>query len=123
MWALPKLLSKYVDYYNRTRTHLSLTKNPPEHRTVQRPTEGRLVEVPRVGVLAPPGQSRTIPPQSWPKCDAMHCPRKLHSLPACQRATLHPPSPSQEVAEEDISMEQSQGDEEREGPITIGKLL
>jgi hypothetical protein len=48
MWALPKLLSKYVDYYNRTRTHLSLTKNPPEHRTVQRPTEGRLVEVPRV---------------------------------------------------------------------------
>src|SRR5260370_7660289 len=98
MWALPKLLSKYVDYYNRTRTHLSLTKNPPEHRTVQRPTEGRLVEVPRVGglhheylrragqdvprrsvctlavdgsrrwprrrgsVLAPPGQSRTIPP-------------------------------------------------------------
>src|SRR5882762_3688389 len=119
MWALPKLLSKYIDYYNRTRTHLSLTKNPPEHRTVQRPTEGRLVEVPRVGVLAPSGQSRTIPPQSWPKCDAMHCPRKLHSLPACQRATLHPPSPSQEVAEEDISMRSEEHTSELQSHLNL----
>ena len=25
-WHLLRILSKYVDYYNRTRTHLSLTK-------------------------------------------------------------------------------------------------
>src|SRR5215813_12298088 len=25
------ILAKYVDYYNRTRTHLSLTKDAPEH--------------------------------------------------------------------------------------------
>src|SRR6059036_1426090 len=45
------ILSKYVDYYNRTRTHLSLTKDTPEHRTVQRPNEGSVVKVPRVGGL------------------------------------------------------------------------
>src|SRR5437879_1913664 len=45
------ILSKYVDYYNRTRTHLSLTKDTPEHRTVQWPNEGRVVELPRVGGL------------------------------------------------------------------------
>jgi len=45
------ILSKYMDYYNRTRTHLYLTKDAPEHRTVQRPSEGRVMEVPRVGGL------------------------------------------------------------------------
>jgi transposase InsO family protein len=45
------ILSKYVDYYNRTRTHLSLTKDTPEHRRVQRPYEGRVMEMPRVGGL------------------------------------------------------------------------
>jgi putative transposase len=45
------ILSKYVDYYNRTRTHLALSKDPPEHRTVQRPSEGGVIEVPRVGGL------------------------------------------------------------------------
>ena len=44
-------LPKYVDYYNRSRTHLSLTKDAPEPRTVQRPSQGRVVEVPRVGGL------------------------------------------------------------------------
>ena len=48
---LREILSKYMDYYNRTRTHLSLTKDAPEHRTVQRPSQGRVVEVPRVGLL------------------------------------------------------------------------
>ena len=48
---LRDILSKYMDYYNRTRTHLSLTKDGPEHRTVQRPSEGRVVEVPGVGGL------------------------------------------------------------------------
>ena len=45
------ILSKYVDYYNRTRTHLSLAKDAPESRSVQPPSQGRVVEVPRVGGL------------------------------------------------------------------------
>src|SRR3989449_1000660 len=43
------ILSKYVDYYNRTRTHLSLAKDAPESRRVQPPSQGRAVEGPRVG--------------------------------------------------------------------------
>src|SRR5256712_2999481 len=45
------ILSEYVDYYNGTRTHLSLTKDAPEPRSVQPPSQGRVVEVPRVGGL------------------------------------------------------------------------
>jgi len=45
------ILSTYVDYYNGTRTHLSLAKDAPEPRSVQPPSEGRVVEVPRVGGL------------------------------------------------------------------------
>jgi putative transposase len=45
------ILSKYVDYYNGTRTHLSLAKDAPEPRSVQPPSQGRVVEVPRLGGL------------------------------------------------------------------------
>ena len=45
------ILSKYVDYYNGTRTHLSLAKDAPEPRSVQPPRQGSVVEVPRVGGL------------------------------------------------------------------------
>jgi transposase InsO family protein len=38
------ILSKYVDYYNGTRTHLSLTKDAPEPRSVRPPSQGRVVE-------------------------------------------------------------------------------
>src|SRR5438309_6596958 len=48
---LREILSKYVDYYNGTRTHLSLSKDAPEPRTVQLPNQGRVVRVPRVGGL------------------------------------------------------------------------
>jgi transposase InsO family protein len=48
---LRQILSKYVDYYNGTRTHLSLAKDAPEPRSVQQPSEGRVVKVPRVGGL------------------------------------------------------------------------
>ncbi|PYU91071.1 MAG: transposase [Acidobacteria bacterium] len=48
---LKRILSEYVDYYNRTRTHLSLAKDAPEPRSVQPPRQGRVVEVPRVGGL------------------------------------------------------------------------
>ena len=45
------ILSKYVDYYNSTRTHLSLAKDAPTPRTVQPPGQGRVVAIPRVGGL------------------------------------------------------------------------
>jgi len=45
------ILSKYADYYNGTRTHLSLGKDAPEPRSVQAPAQGNVVEVPRVGGL------------------------------------------------------------------------
>src|SRR5256885_9903467 len=48
---LRQILSKYVDYYNRTRTHLALAKDAPEPRSVQLPSQGRVVKVPRVGGL------------------------------------------------------------------------
>jgi hypothetical protein len=48
---LRRILSTYVDYYNRTCTHLSLAKDAPEYREVQRPSHGRVVAVPRVGGL------------------------------------------------------------------------
>ena len=45
------ILSKYVDYYNGTRTHLSLAKDAPDPRSVQPPRQGGVVELPRVGGL------------------------------------------------------------------------
>ena len=48
---LREILTKYVDYYNGSRTHLSLAKDAPEPRTVQRPSEGRVVATPLVGGL------------------------------------------------------------------------
>src|SRR5437667_2921683 len=46
---LREILSKYMDYYNRTRTHLSLAKDAPEPRSVQPPSHGRGEEAPRGG--------------------------------------------------------------------------
>jgi Integrase core domain len=37
---LRRILGAYVDYYNRTRTHLSLGKAAPERRSVQPPIQG-----------------------------------------------------------------------------------
>lgn len=48
---LLRILTKYVEYYNATRTHLSLAKDAPRSRSVQPPSEGRVMEVPRVGGL------------------------------------------------------------------------
>ena len=48
---LREILSEYIDYYNETRTHLSLSKDAPKPRTVQLPSQGRVVKVPRVGGL------------------------------------------------------------------------
>jgi len=46
-----RILAKYVEYYNEARTHLSLAKDAPKPRSVQPPSEGKVMEVPRVGGL------------------------------------------------------------------------
>jgi putative transposase len=48
---LRRLLRDYLLYYHRARTHLSLGKDSPEPRPVERPDRGRIVETPMVGGL------------------------------------------------------------------------
>ena len=48
---LRRILRSYVDYYNSTRTHLSLDKDSPEGRPVQRPDQGKVIELKHVGGL------------------------------------------------------------------------
>jgi transposase InsO family protein len=48
---LQRVIDAYVDYYNSTRTHLSLTKRTPDDN--RRPTakRGRIIALPKVGGL------------------------------------------------------------------------
>ncbi len=46
-----RILSSYLNYYHTWRTHLSLEPNTPEHRPVQPPDLGRVVECSEVGGL------------------------------------------------------------------------
>ena len=48
---LHRLLHTYLTYYHRCRTHLSLEKDPPEPRPVERLDQGGIVEMPMVGGL------------------------------------------------------------------------
>ena len=48
---LRRVLSSYVDYYQRTRTHLSLEKDCPDSRPIQFRGVGRVVAIPKVGGL------------------------------------------------------------------------
>jgi len=48
---LKRILLSYVDYYQSSRTHLSLEKDAPEPRLVQAVEKGRVVELKRVGGL------------------------------------------------------------------------
>jgi hypothetical protein len=48
---LRRLLSQYLIYYHRARTHLSLDKDAPEPRLVERLEHSRIVETPMVGGL------------------------------------------------------------------------
>jgi transposase InsO family protein len=48
---LKRILSSYMDYYNGTRTHLSLDKHAPKGRIGQSPAQGRVVQLARVGGL------------------------------------------------------------------------
>ena len=48
---LRRRLSRYVEYYNATRTHLALYKDAPAGRVVQLPERGQVIERARVGGL------------------------------------------------------------------------
>jgi transposase InsO family protein len=49
--SLRRILASYFSYYHGTRPHLSLQKDSPESRAVQRPELGRVVAVAQVGGL------------------------------------------------------------------------
>jgi putative transposase len=48
---LRKILGNYFEYYQESRTHLSLGKDPPRSRAVQPPEVGAVVEIAQVGGL------------------------------------------------------------------------
>jgi putative transposase len=48
---LRRVLSSYVDYYQRTRTHLSLDKDCPDARPIQQPNSGKVIAIAQVGGL------------------------------------------------------------------------
>ena len=49
--GLRRVLKEYFDYYERSRTHLSLDKDAPIPRSVQSPDMDAVVELPQVGGL------------------------------------------------------------------------
>jgi transposase InsO family protein len=49
--SLRRVLKSYFDYYERSRTHLSLGKDSPISRPIQAAAMGRVVEIPQVGGL------------------------------------------------------------------------
>ncbi len=48
---LRRVLSSYVDYYQGTRTHLSLDKDCPDSRAIMPHKMGKMVAIPKVGGL------------------------------------------------------------------------
>jgi putative transposase len=54
---LRRILTSYFDYYGKSRTHLSLGKDPPEPRAIHPPESGDIVELPQVGGRSSPLQS------------------------------------------------------------------
>jgi transposase InsO family protein len=48
---LRRILATYLDYYHRSRTHLSLGKDSPHPRPIQPVVDGRIVELAAVGGL------------------------------------------------------------------------
>ena len=49
--GLHHILSRYVDYYERCRTHLSLDKDAPIARPVAMPSDSHVAAIPQVGGL------------------------------------------------------------------------
>jgi putative transposase len=56
--GLRRVLKAYFDYYERSRTHLSLENDAPIPRQIQPPELGRVVELPEVGGLHPQYERR-----------------------------------------------------------------
>ncbi len=48
---LRRILRSYVTYYHRSRTHLSLSKDTPEGRSVAPASTGKVIAFPQVGGL------------------------------------------------------------------------
>jgi putative transposase len=48
---LRRVLSSYVDYYQRTRTHLSLDKDCPDPRPIMPRRIGKVIAIPQIGGL------------------------------------------------------------------------
>jgi putative transposase len=48
---LRRILTRYLAYYHRTRTHLALKKDAPYVRPIERPVLGTVVQIPEVGGL------------------------------------------------------------------------
>ncbi len=48
---LRRILKSYSDYYQRSRTHLALSKDSPEPRVKQPPDLGAVIEIAEVGGL------------------------------------------------------------------------
>ena len=49
--SLKRILKTYFEYYEDSRTHLSLEKDAPASRTVQHPELGSVIALPQVGGL------------------------------------------------------------------------
>jgi putative transposase len=49
--GLQGILTEYVRYYMRSRTHLGLDKDSPTSRSVMPPADGRIVSIPEVNGL------------------------------------------------------------------------
>ncbi len=60
---LRRLMTDYLTYYYRFRTHLSLDMDCPEPRAVVPPEAGDVIEVAEVGVVALSGQTATATSQ------------------------------------------------------------
>jgi transposase InsO family protein len=48
---LRRILARYVAYYHRARTHLSLDKDAPDGRPIELPALGTIIPIPEVGGL------------------------------------------------------------------------
>jgi putative transposase len=49
--GLHRTLKSYFEYYEQSRTHLSLDKDAPLSRAIHPPEMGRVIELPQVGGL------------------------------------------------------------------------
>ena len=49
---LRRILARYFSYYHRARTHLSLDKDAPDGRPIERPELGTIITIPEVGGFA-----------------------------------------------------------------------